>query len=339
MLPTIYLKHSLGYIEIKCNKPELVQYICFRECIYYDIPKDSIITGKVFVYIDNYLFEKRLKRCDYNPEQFTPKTSPMYINNITNQVFDVSNAEVFITHYPFPEVSVFQKDNVGFYSIVHDTYDCVTALRTGIKKCLAQHFYKNGFFSLHATAIQFEGKCDIFIASTRCGKSTLYANLVSNGFRHVSDDIVFVKYSNGYLYTVSVPILPSIRETSVEFISHNTQIESTTLLNEDDTQIKILRINNLPFPGYDLIKVRSVSKLVLGSGFEDSLIKPDSDLKKTLLKSLTWHLKLSPSKELFAIVNTLLSVEWHLLVLSDNPDENINGLTKRKGGEQNGCIS
>ena len=142
-----------------------------------------------------------------------------------------------------------------------------------------------------------------------------------------------VKYSDGFLYTVSVPVLPSIRESSVNYLCKNAQIESTDVTNEDTTSIKIFRLNNLTFPGYDFIQVGSISKLSLGDRFEDSIIYPDYNLKKALLKSLTWHLKLSPSEEMLLIVNALLSSEWHSLVLSEDSDSNIMGIKNRKRGE------
>ena len=329
-LQCVFIKHFMGYVEIKCNKPELVRLVCFDECLSHTLPERGIVTGQVWIYVEPDLFGKRVTRDDYDSDSFTPKTNAMYVEGTFNKSFLTSDSEIMITHYPFPRFSIFRKDSCCYYSVVTDSYDFIVELRSGIKKCLACYYLKYGIIPLHAAAASRDNFCDIFLASTRCGKSTLYANLVSSGFAHVGDDIVFVRPAENGLETFSVPILPSIRERAKSYLSNKSEIYTIRIRNEDNTELRVLRLKNLAFHDFDTIKVYSISKLIMGKFSSDTIIAPDYSIKKALIKSVMWHLKTIPIEEMLTSINALLRLKWYCLSLSVNPDENVDIISKRR---------
>lgn len=323
-IPYVYLKHYFGYLKIFCNNIDVVSHVCFKEYLCDSLPEGEAITGNVFVYIDKAIFSRRISRGEFDSEKYTLKSDKMYIEGVENNVIMAGDDEVYMTHYPFPCISVFHRKNCSYYSVVSDLEDCVMAVKNGIKKCLAQFYYKYGIYGLHASCVQIGNRCDVFLASSRSGKSTLYANLVANGASHIGDDIVFVKAVDGELYTFGVPVLPSIRIGSIPFLASSVSLERHILEDDSDGGMELIELKGLVLPNIELHKIGSFALIEKGKQCRYSKIEQDMSLKKTLLKSMTWHINIEVDEVMTAMVNLILSSTWNRLIVAPNPYENIS---------------
>lgn len=74
---------------------------------------------------------------------------------------------------------------------------------------LAILLHQRNFLVLHASAVEINGRVTIFLGNKGYGKSTLAAHLQSRGHKLVSDDLVPVRFTNGFAETF--PGHPQIR--------------------------------------------------------------------------------------------------------------------------------
>ncbi len=322
-VPCVYLKHYSGYLRIFCNKIGVVNHVCFKEYLWDSLPEGAEITGNILVYLDKAIFSRKISRREFDAEKYTLKSNKMYMEGIENNVIKVGDDEVCMTYYPFPCISVFHRMDCSYYSVVSDMEDCVAAVKNGIKKCLAQFYYQDGIYSLHASCVQIGSRCDVFLASTRSGKSTLYANLVTNGASHIGDDIVFVKAVDGELYTFGVPILPSIRVAAIPFLAGSVSLEKHIIQDDSDDRMELIELKGVVLPAIKLCRIGSFALIEKGTQCRYIKAEQDMSLKKALIKSMIWHLNVDVDEGMTSMVNLILSSAWKKLTIAPDPYENI----------------
>jgi len=73
----------------------------------------------------------------------------------------------------------------------------VDFIRTLLNYPIASILYQRGFFSLHASAVQFEGKVYIFPGKSMSGKSSIAAYIIKNGGKLITEDTAVIDVHNG----------------------------------------------------------------------------------------------------------------------------------------------
>lgn len=314
-----FLKHSFGYIEICSNQIELLYLVCFGSCIVDSLPENEKTVGEVTVLLEKSLYEMRMERESFNEDNPVSINSPMYVKGCNNKILYFRESEVMITHYPFQKISVFSKKTFSYTAIVGWQKDVVEEMKCGIKRCLSALYSSFGFLSFHAMCVSVGGKSKVFVASSRQGKSTLYANLISDGALHVSDDIVLSREENGTLFTIPVPVLPSIRKESINFLSEKVRLKKE-LVELDGINSEFLTLDGLEPIN---MSESQVDKFFILKKEKSKGCLSDTDIKKTLAKSMLWYMRDASYEELLSNINSLLSHNWGYFYLSPDCKKNI----------------
>ncbi len=66
--------------------------------------------------------------------------------------------------------------------------------------------YNDNVLALHGAAVEWEGKCYVFLASTTSGKTTLTSYLIHQGFGYLTDDCVLLDRNSYMVYPFSTPL-------------------------------------------------------------------------------------------------------------------------------------
>ena len=66
--------------------------------------------------------------------------------------------------------------------------------------------YDERILALHGAAVEYDGYCHLFLASTTSGKTTLTSYLTSNGFGYLTDDCILLDRSDYKIHPFTTPI-------------------------------------------------------------------------------------------------------------------------------------
>lgn len=76
--------------------------------------------------------------------------------------------------------------------------------------------FKNKFLVLHGCAARKDNKTYVFLAPSMSGKTSLLFYLIYNGFKAISDDLLFIDVETGLLFPYKKPV--GIRENALNII-------------------------------------------------------------------------------------------------------------------------
>lgn len=105
----------------------------------------------------------------------------------------------------------------GIKILKHDEDDYAVTIEDRVMRTSRPLFHMNRFLfdnpsyddnilALHGAAVEWKGKCYIFLASTTTGKTTLTSYLTSSGFGYLTDDCVLLDRTSYMVYPFSVPL-------------------------------------------------------------------------------------------------------------------------------------
>jgi hypothetical protein len=175
---------------------------------------------------------------------------------------------------------------------------------------------QRGFLVLHASAVVIAGKAVAFMGYSGAGKSTTASAFVNQGYALVTDDVLAVRFDQGYPEVV--PSYPTIKllPDAVEALGH--QIDELPLLNRL-TSKRIQQVESVPLKAsYPLHKIYI---LALGDCHEIHNVSPVETLFTLINHSRA--------------VNTLIDTpgkKLHFQQCSEMVQSLPVALLKRKGG-------
>lgn len=212
-LHCLNFKYNDSYIAIYTNQPDKLKLVFDEKCLFQNCDVDvNNVIGKLVVYCEAHLFERRYDCDDYTDGKPVLKSHPMYVDGIINSFFEVGDLEIHIFHYPREIININNKKSFEFCSFVGTNEDVTRELLSGVKKIISRYNHLKGIFSIHGAGLGKEENGYLFLSGSRAGKSTLFVNLVSSGFTPINDDIVFwSKKNNNEIVISGCATLPQIR--------------------------------------------------------------------------------------------------------------------------------
>lgn len=209
-LEKVYLKYENKYIEFSSNILDYLDDVYFSDYIF-QRPEGDII-GSIVLLIDKHIFPRRYDYERYDDCVFTPKTHPMYIKGVYNERIEFSNLKIHKLHYPNESLHIHNFSDNSFTSVVSNRIDAIKYSKFAIKQVLSRYLLQNNIYSLHASAVSKENKGYIFMSGSHQGKSTIYSNLLCNGFEPINDDIVFWNEYENCIELHRCPIVTQTRD-------------------------------------------------------------------------------------------------------------------------------
>lgn len=317
-LSVSYFMYNGNYIAIYTNRPDKLGFAFEPRFLYGNCETDKII-GQLVVFFDQNLFEKRYDFNSYNDGDFILKSHPMYIEGVSNSFFELCNYEVHIYHYPHEIVNINNKKSLDFFSFVGMDEDIVRELLYGIKKIISRYNHSKGIFSIHGAALRSNKKGYLFLSGSRAGKSTLFVNLIFDGFAPINDDIVFwAKNNNNEIIINGCATLPQLRENTFKKVvpvqtlrkytidNHDLRNEILSKYTEEYSEDSVLQAIFVPEFGYDKSSVNEIS---------------NADIFRTELRACMVHGNYEVDECFLDSIKRLNSLPTFKFCMSNNYDE------------------
>ena len=170
-------------------------------------------------------------------------------------------------------------------------------VRTLLNYPISCAFYQKNIFSLHASAVAFQGKVIIFPGSALTGKSTIAAYFLKNGGQLVTEDTAVIKIVNNKAYVRSSYPFLKLSESANTELSFSSSRGIT--LQTDRNQRRGFLLNEKSFSG-KLVLVDYCVFLEYGEQESVEPIKLSEATLKLLSSSLNiYSLTETKQKELF----------------------------------------
>lgn len=304
-LQTMYLRYEDKYIEVNYNCDKSIFYDAYnKNYILNNITSNLEKIGDIQIIIDNDLFPCRYKSDEYYEGQFIKKNHPMYLEGRRNNFFETDDLLIFIYHYPNEYINIIKKNSTKFMSIVKNNNDALQQLVYGIKKILAGYNAKKGIYTIHGSAVKKDGEGSLFIGGSYSGKTTIFLNMISNGYYPINDDIVFWYKKNNKIYIKGSPIVLHKRKNSDELNMSSKIHNSNELLDY---------INMVYDENEVVLKNIFISKF----GFDGSNIKKlDNIDHKKFLRACTVHYSIEVDENFYDAYTQLISLSIYNLEMS-----------------------
>lgn len=139
---------------------------------------------------------------------------------------------------------------------------------------------QEGYFAMHAGAVEYGGKAYILTAVTTAGKTTLITYLINKGFQYITDDCVLINQNDLSVYPYCNPV--HLRDGGLEVLTDN-QIDLPNMyyLNGKTIQRYIFMPSNCisePLPIGGVLFIRrtdtiNISESICGSECVKRLLK------------------------------------------------------------------
>lgn len=312
-LSVCYFKYNNIYVAIHTNRPDKLG-TAFSKTFLYQYCELNKIVGNLLVYYDEHLFEKRYNYDSYSDGEFVLKTHPMYIDGITNSFFEIGDMEIHVFHYPHEIVNINNKNSLEFCSFVGTIEDITRELLYGMKKILSRYNHSHEVFSIHSAALAKDKKGYLFLSGSRSGKSTLFVNLVLDGFEPINDDIVFWSLNNNKQIIIDgCATMPQVRKNTFDTIIPVQTMQDfdfayleNVISSHIDNNIAILQAIFIPEFGYD----------------ETSIVKVErADIFKKELRACMVHGNYEIDEKFLESIKTLNAIPTFKLCMSKDYNE------------------
>lgn len=176
------------------------------------------------------LLEKQLalKYGAYISVQSAPTNHMIRVTKTENGYTIKTPTEIFVSDSPLYEIDKFLFD--------HTKYD---------PRVLA----------LHGAAVEWDGKCHLFLAATTSGKTTLTSYLCQDGFGYLTDDCILLDRQNLCVHPLATPI--QLRSGGAEVLKHYNALPSNLeRLKEGDNLVRyVYTPNNIPSKAVPLANI------------------------------------------------------------------------------------
>lgn len=308
-LKTLYLKFEDKYIKFSSNMLDYIDEVYDNKFIYENT--ESEIIASITMLVDKDIFPYRYDFDKYNDSTFTKKEHPMYVEGVFNEVVNSDNLIIYKYHYPNESLHIHNRFDNSFFSVVSNRKDAIKYSKFAIKQVLSAYLLKKQIYPIHASAVYKQQKGYIFVASSHQGKSSLFLNLIANGFEPLNDDIVFWGVCDNNVILYPCPILSQKRATTPQELKMSDkyifkEIENR-IDNYNDKQSKIV-----------LDSIFWLSK-----GHKETVIKSveiDNFFKK-LLRSCSVHNTIPMNEEyLFSLKKLVNTPNYEFMMSNDYND-------------------
>ncbi len=210
-LSTVYLRFQNVFIRFASNDISYLQKVYSSDDITLRLENESEAVASITVIIDENIFPRKYDYESYDDSVFTTKDHPMYMDNVYNEVIESEGIKVYKYHYPNQSLHIFNSVDNSVVSVVSNVKDAIKYLKFAIKQTLSEYLIKKSIYPIHGAAVSIQGRGFLFVSGSHTGKTTLYKNLICNGFLPINDDIVFWKCEGDRISMTGCPILPQER--------------------------------------------------------------------------------------------------------------------------------
>jgi|GEM_PF-4405216 len=324
------IKLTLGneYINFYSNDESIKDYLLTKKSYLLNTDSTNCI-GTICAILEYNLFNTT----EIQDEVLIHKSDERYFPGAENVVlFDCEN-RLLINHYPFHGIINSYKTN-NYHSVISSSKESLVQLtRMAFKMALVNYLKNLGYYSLHTAAVVKNNNIYLILGGARTSKTTIFMNLVLNGYEAINDDLIFLRKISSGVEIKYIKMLPSVREGSLRYIhginkinlkeskrgfSDEYFIDVWDIFDSKDQQSSTLLGKNikaviLPEYGYNKMKICNAD---------------DEYFKKKLVKSLSGFQKIEISNNLLDIMNLLLNKPIYKLELSENMNEFENNFSK-----------
>ena len=115
--------------------------------------------------------------------------------------------------------------------------------------------YDPHVLALHGAAVEWKGKCHLFLAATTSGKTTLTSYLCENGFGYLTDDCILLDQQSLCVHPFATPI--QLRSGGVEVLKrYNALPSKLERLEEGNTLVRyVYTPSNIPSKAVPLANI------------------------------------------------------------------------------------
>ena len=247
----------------------------------------------------------------YDDNHPTSKTHPMYIEGVTNTFFEYGEKITHIFHYPNESINIFDKNQEEYFSLVSNTKDAIKFSVNGIKMIAGSINLKRKIYSMHSSAVSFQGKGYVFLGGSHSGKTSIYINLLCKGFLPINDDVVFWRVKDEAIVLSSLPTVFNLRN----------QKSSEIKMTDDYIQLKNMAKEYSVFSKNNYItNVELDAVFVPEFGYEETVVSKISpkDVLKKIARACTSHSFLEVTDDFHKNFNQLLQCEFYSLKMSND---------------------
>lgn len=280
------------------------------ECINHKIDNEKN-TLTIIVVKDKDLFPKRYDYGLYDENGFVTKDHPMYIKGVNNEIIDCDRIRIYKYHYPNESLHIMNCRDLSFTSIVSKDDDIIRFSKMGMKQLLCRNFIDYNTYSMHGMAVKKGDSAFVFLGGSHKGKSTLFVNLVCNGFAPVNDDIVFFKVIKNDIYVFSLPIKPQIRKGN----------DMLTMASGYLNNGKILSDPNVFLDVEDDVKLSAIFELSFSENSTTSIMPAFENHTKKILRACISHYPVKPDEKFLDSLNALLNIPYYHMGISSDYNE------------------
>ena len=139
---------------------------------------------------------------------------------------------------PKNDIKILRKDANTYTVIIGESCENTSRPIFYIGRYLFENpSYNSKIIALHGAAVEHNGFCHIFLASTTSGKTTLTSYLTSNGLGYITDDCVLLDRQDLKIYPFTTPI--HLREGGLEVLKkYNTLPNDIKILDEPPSLLR-----------------------------------------------------------------------------------------------------
>lgn len=118
------------------------------------------------------------------------------------------------------DIKIFKNDGTDYTVTIEDSIIRTARPIFHLNRFLFDNpSYDDNVLALHGAAVEWEGKCYVFLASTTTGKTTLTSYLIHCGCGYLTDDCVLLDRRSCKVYPFSMPL--HLREGGLNVLKKN----------------------------------------------------------------------------------------------------------------------
>lgn len=302
-----YLDYGNVILKVSYNLEERFIFDAYsRQFVCSERKKSKELIGSIAIIADENLYACRYDRSKYIEGEALTKQHPMYNENASNVFFETDEEIVHVFHYPNEYITVIKKNKNEFLAVVSNELDGKTQLVSAIKKLVSRYNYYNNIYSLHCAAVKKDEQAVLFLGGSYCGKTTLFLNLICNGYEPVNDDVVYWKFENGKVLVSGMPSGLNIRKQPNDLIMSDgfcTRLKNRGFHNIYTADVfEYLTIHTIYVPEFGFDKSEVIDE-----------VKIDS---RRILRACATHSNVCPTNDFLKAFNALLSCEFKKIKMS-----------------------
>lgn len=321
-LLTNYIRTDCGIICVKTSEYLEIENVIDKKYIVDELPADGKVIANILIIIDEKLFsDLGINRFPSNG-QYIKKDAIGYDDSLKNYYMDEENLQILVNHVPYRSIIFLDKVNNDIKLVCQNVDTANYLLKSTIKTVYSLYYRKRGYFVLHSAAVSVDGDVYAFVGRGRSGKTTLYMNLLNEGFKAVNDDMILLKGCRDYIEVKALPLFPNIRKESLQYIK---AADKLNLIDNYKSLEDEVTVNISPFAADNKAEKKYVLKGIIIpciNSDKNSIEKVDiGTVYKIIFKEMSSQQELSATPELLELYNILKEMQLYKMNISSDVDE------------------